>query len=207
MREQEPVPSYLYLLFGLSGLAALIYQIVWQRYLFMTFGTNAESVTLVVAAFMLGLGVGSLAGGEVSRRTSMSLVKLFAIAEAGIAVFGVFSSDVFAALNHALAGAPLLVAGVASFAVVVIPTTLMGATLPLLITHCVRAGMKVGESVSLLYFANTFGSAIACFLAAFLLLSRLGLEGATYAAACCNFVAAAAAYFVLRPSVTDEVAR
>ena len=54
----------LQLFFFLSGIPALIYQLIWQRALFAIFGSNIESVTLVVSSFMLGLGVGSLAGGR-----------------------------------------------------------------------------------------------------------------------------------------------
>src|SRR5579862_6413789 len=56
-------PYWLYGLFFLSGFPALIYQIVWQRTLFIIYGVNVESVTVVVTAFMLGLGLGSLVGG------------------------------------------------------------------------------------------------------------------------------------------------
>src|SRR5258708_25485914 len=55
-------------LFFFSGFPALIYQLTWQRSLFLIFGVNIESVTIVVTAFMLGLGLGSLAGGWLSKR-------------------------------------------------------------------------------------------------------------------------------------------
>jgi len=60
-------------LFFFSGFPALIYQLTWQRALFRIFGVNIESVTVVVAAFMLGLGLGSLLGGELSKRQAISL--------------------------------------------------------------------------------------------------------------------------------------
>ena len=58
-------------LFFFSGFPALIYQLTWQRALFRTFGVNIESVTIVVTAFMLGLGLGSLAGGWLSKRRAI----------------------------------------------------------------------------------------------------------------------------------------
>src|SRR5947208_10944279 len=72
-------------LFFVSGVPALIYQLVWQRALFRILGVNIESVTVVVTAFMIGLGLGSLAGGWVSRRTTLPLLPLLAIIEALIA--------------------------------------------------------------------------------------------------------------------------
>src|SRR5260370_21696638 len=65
-------------LFFFSGFPALIYQLTWQRELFRIFGVNSESVTVVVTAFMLGLGLGSLAGGWLSRRCGISLLPLLA---------------------------------------------------------------------------------------------------------------------------------
>src|SRR5712692_4730507 len=65
---------FYYLLFFLSGFPALLYQIVWQRALFTIYGVNVESVTVVVSAFMLGLGLGSLAGGSLSKRPAVRLL-------------------------------------------------------------------------------------------------------------------------------------
>src|SRR4249919_2735122 len=72
-------------LFFFSGFPALIYQLVWQRALFRIFGVNIESVTIVVAAFMLGLGLGSLAGGLISRRRGIPLLPLLAAIEVATA--------------------------------------------------------------------------------------------------------------------------
>src|ERR1700728_1897669 len=74
-------------LFFFSGFPALIYQLTWQRELFRIFGVNSESVTIVVTAFMLGLGLGSLAGGWVSKQRWISLLPLLAalgLANAGL---------------------------------------------------------------------------------------------------------------------------
>src|SRR5579871_5571519 len=59
----KATPRALYALFFVSGIPALLYQIVWQRSLFAIYGVNVQSVTIVVTAFMLGLGLGSLGGG------------------------------------------------------------------------------------------------------------------------------------------------
>src|SRR5215475_4851554 len=73
--------SALLLLFFISGIPALIYQLTWQRALFRIFGVNIESVTIVVTAFMLGLGLGSLAGGWLSKRRGVALLPLLAAIE------------------------------------------------------------------------------------------------------------------------------
>src|SRR6266481_8651939 len=82
-------------LFFCSGFPALIYQLVWQRALFRIFGVNIESVTIVVTAFMLGLGLGSLAGGWLSKRRDIPLLPLLAAIELLTAAFGIFSLGIF----------------------------------------------------------------------------------------------------------------
>src|SRR6266542_3655955 len=81
-------PLWLCILFFISGFPALLYQIVWQRALFAIYGVNIESVTVVVSAFMLGLGLGSLAGGRISERADLPLLLVFGCVELSIAAFG-----------------------------------------------------------------------------------------------------------------------
>src|ERR1700680_3862685 len=82
-------------LFFFSGFAALIYQLSWPRTLVLISGVNIESVTIVVTAFMLGLGLGSLAGGWMSKRRGIPLLPLLAIIELLTAIFGAVSLDIF----------------------------------------------------------------------------------------------------------------
>src|SRR5438046_147306 len=78
-------------LFFLSGFPALIYQLTWQRALFRIFGVNIESVTVVVTAFMLGLGLGSLLGGWISNGRRIPLLPLLALIELMTGAFGLIS--------------------------------------------------------------------------------------------------------------------
>src|SRR4029077_13922008 len=82
-------------LFFFSGMPALIYQIVWQRALFVIYGVNAESVAVVVSAFMLGLGLGSLLGGWLSMKFPHRAILLFGVAEFSVALFGLLSLRIF----------------------------------------------------------------------------------------------------------------
>ena len=177
---------WLAVVFFLSGGAALVYQIVWQRALFVIYGLDAVSVTIVVTAFMLGLGLGSLAGGALSRAYPKKVVTLFAISELGIALFGFFSLNLFTAVAGLTQGIGHLATGIVAFLLVVIPTTLMGATLPLLVAHAVTRSGNMGRSVSTLYFVNTLGAAAGAFVAASVLLSALGLSSTVHAAAGLN---------------------
>src|SRR5262252_2964924 len=121
---------WLYPLFFLSGFPALLYQIVWQRTLFAVYGVNIESVTVVVAAFMLGLGLGSLLGGRWSRLRAPSPLLLFAAIEAGIGLCGLVSLELFAAVGRVTLHVSTTGTGLITFAMVLLPTLLMGATLP-----------------------------------------------------------------------------
>src|SRR6266852_4123036 len=183
-------------LFFISGFAALLYQIVWQRTLFCMYGINIESVTVVVTAFMLGLGLGSLAGGEVSKRPELPVVLLFAVVEAAIGVYGVVSLEVFHRVGElTLRESPWVVA-LGSFLLVLAPTMLMGATLPLLTAHLTRESKNVGDSVGRLYCVNTFVSAFAALAAVIVLLGYLGQANTVRLAALLNGVSAAAALFI-----------
>lgn len=185
MARSENSIRWLHVLFFLSGFPALLYQIVWQRALLSIYGVNIESVTVVVSAFMLGLGLGSLAGGVVSR-SRVPLLVVFASMEFAVAAFGMVSLRLFHWAEVYTAGAPPFETGVASFGLVLVPTTLMGATLPILVAHLSRISGNVGRSVGSLYFVNTLGSAAACLLAAEVTMRRCGMSGSVRLAACVN---------------------
>jgi spermidine synthase len=190
-------------LFFISGMPALVYQIVWQRVLFSIYGVNAESVAVVVSAFMLGLGLGSLAGGWLSARFPRWGLVLFGGAELGVAVFGLCSMAIFRWVASHTAGTSLPYTVVFSLALLIVPTMLMGATLPLLTEHLVRHSGRVGYSMATLYFVNTFGSAVACYLCASFLLREFGRSGSITMAACLNTLVGATAFLYGRSKETS----
>ncbi len=177
---------WLYLVFLVSGFAALLYQIVWQRALFGIFGINVESVTIVVTAFMLGLGLGSLVGGAISKDPKRPPLLLFGLVEIGIGIFGVFSLPLFHAVGTLTLGASPFVTALVTFLLTLCPTMLMGGTLPLLVAHTVRSSGNVGKSVGLLYYVNTLGSALASCAAIVFVLHAFGEVGTTRLAAAIN---------------------
>ena len=151
----------LLVLFLCSGFSALIYQIVWQRALFQAFGVNIESVTIIVSIFMLGLGIGSLTGGMLSKQFPKHLPHMFIICETIIGIFGVFSLKLISVVTQTTIHSSLLTVSVATYGLLFIPTMFMGATLPILVSYLYRTYQNVGQSISILYFINTLGSAIA----------------------------------------------
>jgi MFS family permease len=183
-------------LFFCSGFPALIYQLTWQRALFRIFGVNIESVTIVVTAFMLGLGLGSLAGGWLSKRRGIPLLPLLAAIELMTGAFGVLSLEIFDRVGEFTIGLPLTAMAAVSLALVIVPTLLMGATLPVLVAHLVRRsgqGGHVGSAVALLYYVNTLGAGAACLACVAILFPFAGMQGAIYVAAAINAAVAAGA--------------
>lgn len=188
-RGPEASVRTLSVLFFFSGFPALVYQLVWQRGLFRIFGVHVESVTVVVTAFMLGLGLGSLLGGWLSRRR-VPLLPLLAAIELLTAAFGVASLAIFERVGLLVLGASLPVTAAATLALVLVPTLLMGATLPILVGHLVRRTAHVGSAVGLLYHVNTLGAGAACLVSAAVLFPFLGMQRSLLAAAAVNVLVA-----------------
>jgi predicted membrane-bound spermidine synthase len=182
------IPVWIPLVFCTTGFAALLYQVVWQRVLYSTFGVNVEAVTTVVTAFLAGLGVGSLAGGRLARGTNRTILLLCGFIEIAIGIFGVWSLTFFRWIGSLTLGLPAIPRGAVMALVVMLPTALMGATLPLLVAFLVRSTGNVGRSVGLLYFVNTAGSAFAAIAAVVLILGNLGETRSAYLAASLNFL-------------------
>ena len=173
--------------FVLSGFSALLYQMAWQRALMTIYGSHMESVAMVSSAFLTGLGLGSLLGGHLSSRPGFPLVPAFAVAELGVAVYGISSLYLFDLVGAATAvGSSNWLIGLMAFALIFVPTMLMGATLPLLVEFFVRETGRVGASVSLLYGVNTVGGAIGAVVAVMAVLGSFGLQGSVTLAASLN---------------------
>src|SRR5882672_10193072 len=180
-------------LFFFSGFPALIYQLTWQRALFRIFGVNSESVSIVVTAFMLGLGLGSLAGGWVSKRRGVSLLPLLAAIEIMTAAFGIVSLGVFEQVGALIVNWPLPAMAAVNLLLVIVPTLLMGATLPILVSHLVQRSGQVGNAVGLLYYVNTLGAGAACLVCAAVLFPFIGMHGAILVAVAINVAVAVSA--------------
>jgi predicted membrane-bound spermidine synthase len=186
------------LLFLVSGAAALIYQVCWQRLLFESVGTDIDSVTIIVSTFMLGLGLGALAGGEIVDRYPQRTLQLFALIEIATGVFGFCSPWLIRVTSSATVNGSLATIAAANFALLLIPTTLMGATLPILVAHVVRLYKNLGVSVGTLYCANTLGAALGAALTGFFVLYYVGLKSTIYIAATLNVCVSMGVWLALR---------
>jgi len=160
------------LLFVFSGMAGLILQTVWTRQLALVFGSTLQSASTTVAAFMLGLGLGAwLAGRQLSGRSD--LLRLFGLLELTVAA----SSALVTWLIPQLPPVPALPARFAlTFGLLLLPTTAMGATLPLLTQYFVsRWPGHFARVLGTLYTTNTLGAACGALATDFVFVRSLGV--------------------------------
>jgi spermidine synthase len=182
-------------LFFLSGIAGLIYQILWLRLLSLTFGVTVYAATTVLAAFMAGLGAGSVLGGTLAQRVSDPL-RYFGVAELLIGLSALATpmalaaaSNLYAALHASMDVTPALLIGlrfVCSLVVLFVPTTLMGASLPLLTRASLEDDTQAGRRVGVLYACNTAGAIFGALAAGFYLIGAVGIDASFKAAAAVN---------------------
>jgi hypothetical protein len=187
--------------FFATGFAALLCQIVWQRMLGIFAGSDTISAALVVGAFLAGLGLGSIIGAKIADRLSAAQALAgFALAEIGVGLFALLSKVfLYDWLATDLAGvvdaAPAIFA--LCFAGLVLPTTLMGASLPLLARAVATSHENIAERIGTLYGLNTLGAGIGAIAGGWLLVGHLGFIGALWLAAGLEFAAAALALTLL----------
>ena len=167
--------------------------------LVLVFGTGAFAVSTVLAAFMAGLALGSFYLGHLADKSENNL-RLYALLELGIAAFALAFPLILSGLDaihtwlyQQLEATPYVFALMRfplCFLVLLIPTTLMGGTLPILVRFATRQMSQVGWSVGTLYSANTFGAACGVGTAAYLTIEYLGISGTTTVAVVGNVLIA-----------------
>ena len=185
----------IYALFYLSGIAGLIYQVLWLRRLSLIFGVTVYAASTVLAAFMAGLAIGAALSSRVMRR-GVAPLGAFGIAEILIGITGLISpllldaaSAVYVALHSSAAESLAVLTAarlVCSFAILAIPTTMMGITLPLLTAALSRHSGSAATSVSLLYALNTLGAMSGTLLAGYILIPAVGIRSSFLLAAALN---------------------
>ena len=192
----------LFILFFLSGAAALIYQTAWHRLLGLFAGADTIAAALVVGAFLLGLGVGSLAAGLLADRLRRrSALIAFAVCEVGIALFAVLSPwlyyDVIYRELLPIASSRAVVFAVV-FAGLLWPTFLMGCSLPFLSKAAVRQIEGSAQLIGRLYGVNTLGAATGAFIGGWFLIGTFGFDVTIQIGAALNLVVAAGGLWLAR---------
>jgi spermidine synthase len=188
---------WIYSLFFFSGISSLIYQIIWTRMLTLVFGHTIYSVSVVLSAFMAGLGLGSYLWGTTIDKAGKPLL-IYGKIEVLIGLTAVFLSFLFSQFSPIYAwlykALPelffqtgfLKVALV--FFLVLIPTILMGATLPIMAKYFVTEESHTGKQVGYLYSINTFGAAAGSLLAGYFFIEYFGVLQTAFLAASVNIL-------------------
>ncbi|HYP27733.1 MAG TPA: fused MFS/spermidine synthase [Blastocatellia bacterium] len=197
----------IWLCFFASGMSGLIYQVVWVRELVLVFGATTFAVSTVLTAFMGGLALGSYYFGRRAQRFRDPL-KVYGALEIGIGAYGILVPLIFAALPiiyqpfwerlHVSFLALSVTRFVFAALVLILPTALMGATLPVLSNYYARERDRIGLRVGSLYSLNTFGAVLGASVTGFILIPVLGMRASTVVAASINILLGVVALTVSR---------
>ena len=198
--------SVFLLLFFLSGAAALIYEVAWTRLFTPIIGNTVFSVSAILTVFMAGLALGSRIFGRLIDLRPIHLIKTYALLEAGIGLYNLllpFADPLFGALYASAYDSFLLLSLgrlMVSVSLLIIPATLMGGTLPILIRYYTENIASIGLHAGRVYTANTWGAAIGTAAAGFLLIPLVGVRAAVVFAAVLNLLIAGFAWLLARTS-------
>ena len=212
MRYIKPI---VWLIFILSGASGLIYQVIWMRQLTLIFGSTVFATSTVLTAFMGGLALGSYYFGRKIDESTQSPLRMYALLEAGIGAFCLVWPLLLAALSaiyvliHRNVTSEFytlsLIRFVLTFGVILIPSTLMGGTLPVLTRFFVKRLEQLGTNIGILYALNTFGAVIGTVAAGFFLIEALGIRWTLGIGIAINFAVAAIALVLSRDSYQPSV--
>jgi spermidine synthase len=198
--------------FVLSGATGLIYEILWARMLGLVFGATTLAVSTVLAAFMGGLALGSALAGRLASRITKP-VSAYGWMEIGIAVYALLVPLLFQAVDSLYASiwqqvqpgffAFTLLRFALSCLLLLVPTTVMGATLPVLAAALLRAEGSDSNSVTRLYGCNLIGAIMGTVVAGFVLLPAFGVRATIVIAAGINILVGVIAIGLLGKNLTD----
>jgi spermidine synthase len=189
-------------LFFMSGACGLMHEIVWTRLFRHVLGNSTYATSMVLCTFMGGLALGGLLGGMIMSRKRLPTLPTFAALELGVAVCGAampmaleLMQPLYGALYKTAQNAPVLLnlgRFVFSGTLLLLPATLMGATLPVLSAHLARHSADKGKAIGQLYASNTLGAVVGAFCTGFIILPQLGVTGTVVTASAGNLLLAAA---------------
>jgi len=208
---------FILVLFLCSGMTGLLYEVIWSRMIVKVIGAAPFAISIVLTVFMGGLGLGSyLAGRYIDQiKKSSQLIQLYGLMEIGIGIYALLlggvieaSQPLFSAIYNQSSGHLLMfnaVILIGAFVLFIIPVTLMGATLPILIRFYVANLGHLGARAGRLYAINTIGAAVGSILSGFFLIKLWGVDGTLRFAVVVNFMIGGIA-FVLANWVAKRTA-
>ncbi len=204
--------TFLSVAFFYSGFASLIYEVVWVRMLVFIFGNTAQSITIVIAAFMAGLSAGSYIFGRFTKSTT-TLIRLYCMIEICIGMLGLMSPLFIQGSKYIFSqnagffyqnsewelGIKLII----SFFILFPAAFFMGGTLPVLIKYCIQRFGNVSKQTGKLYGMNTLGAVFGVLTTGFIFIESVGLFGSLMIAVTCNIVIAVLVFLKI-PELTSS---
>ena len=205
---------WIFLFFFVSGATGLIYEVVWTRLLTLVMGNTHYSIATVLTAFMGGLALGSYVGGKMIDRRFNPLTA-YAFLEAGIGLYCLLIPSlidvafpifkwVYLNLGDSYTQASL-VRFLVCVAILIVPATFMGATLPVLSKFVSKDEAHIGKDVGTLYSINTLGAVFGAWASAFIFMRLWGVQSTIWMAALLNLVISAVIFLVFRPPLKEKV--
>jgi len=195
--------------FFVSGLCGLLYEVVWIRVAGTVIGNTTFAIGTVVGVFMGGLALGAWWGGrQADRRQGAALLRLYGLLEGGVALTALLvplligaSEPIFHALWNSVGQMTALYAALRVLlmgVVLIVPTTLMGATLPVLTRFLSENSQAAAGEAGRAYAINTFGGVAGTLLSGLWLIPTFGLHATTYSAVVLNLAIAVASLALAR---------
>jgi len=216
--NRDTIHAIVGFVFVFSGALGLIYQIVWFKYLSLFLGNTTYAQTIVLATFMGGLAIGSSLWGRKSDRVKRPL-QLYALLEIGIGLYCFFYPNFLHFLQNGFISiivssqlpsgstSVLLLKLLISLCTLLLPTILMGGTLPVLVRFISQRIEEAGKTIAILYFLNSLGAVLGSLLAGFFLIRILGLQLTIYVTAVTNLFIGVGAYLLAtidgRPGIVE----
>jgi len=206
-------------LFVLSGATSLVYEILWLRQLILIFGSTQFATSTILSTFMGGLALGAFGAGRLLTGRQVSPMRIYGVLEIGIGLYALLVPTLLGALSpiyrvlwQAGASESFILLSLAKFVGIALillpPTVLMGASLPVLARQVADDPDRIGGKVGLLYAINTFGAVLGTFVAGFVAIPGIGMQRTLWATAAVNLLLGTAAILLARRfapvSVTTE---
>lgn len=206
----------MFTLFLLSGATSLVYQVLWLRQLILIFGSTQFATSTVLSTFMAGLALGAFVAGRKFRGSAMHPLAVYGWLEIGIGIYALIVPFLFRSLSpiyqviwDAGAADSFVILSLAKFAgialVLLPPTILMGASLPVLARQVADDPARIGGKVGGLYAINTIGAVCGVFIAGFLAIPHIGMQATLFATAGTNLALGVVAIWVSRRSVVPSI--
>lgn len=195
-RTGSPLAA-IFVLFLFSGATSLVYEVLWLRKLILIFGSTQFATSTVLSTFMGGLALGAIVAGRWLSRSRIRPLRLYGVLEIGIGLYALLVPLLFSSLSpvyrmlwNAGASESFMALSLAKFvgiaAVLLPPTVMMGATLPMLAREVADDPQRIGGKVGGLYAINTFGAVAGVFVAGFVAIPNFGMRATLLSTALVN---------------------